>query len=75
MVTQREEKDKRKSRRENLGKFFYDLAKTTFAVMVLGNVATVFIGDADPVIMSALIILGVVLTSILASIADRTLKD
>lgn len=75
MVTQREEKDKQKSRRENLGKFFYDLAKTTFAVMVLGNVATVFIGDADPVAMSALIVLGVVLTSILASIADRTLKD
>lgn len=34
-----ETKEKRKMGRETLGKFFYDLAKTTFAVMVVGNTA------------------------------------
>ena len=57
MVTQKEEKEKQKTSRETLGKFFYDLAKTTFAVMVLGNVATVFIGDTDAVIVSTMIFL------------------
>lgn len=74
MVTQKEEREKQKSSRENLGKFFYDLAKTTFAVMVLGNVATVFVGEVNPLALSVLIVLGVVLTSILACIANRTLK-
>ena len=34
MVTQKETKEKEKSSRENLGKLFYDLAKTSYAAMV-----------------------------------------
>ncbi|WP_347566532.1 DUF6722 family protein [Parabacteroides gordonii] len=33
----REGRDRDKSRRETLGKFFYDLAKLTFAAIVLGE--------------------------------------
>ncbi len=38
----KDEKEKEKNAREQLGKFFYDLAKMTFGVMVLGNSAAVF---------------------------------
>ena len=40
-----ERRERDKTSRETLGKFFYDLAKTTFTIMVLGNIATVFIGN------------------------------
>ena len=33
-MTLREDKDRVKTSREELGKFFYDLAKTSFAAMV-----------------------------------------
>ena len=74
MVTQKEEKEKQKTSRETLGKFFYDLAKTTFAVMVLGNVATVFIGDTDAVIVSTMIFLGMFITFLFAYVGNKVLK-
>ena len=75
MVTQKEEKEKQKTSRETLGKFFYDLAKTTFAVMVLGNVATVFIGDTDAVIVSTMIFLGMFITFLFAYVGNKVLKN
>ena len=42
MVTQKETKEKEKSSRENLGKLFYDLAKTSYAAMVLGGIVPLF---------------------------------
>ena len=75
MVTQKEEKEKQKTSRETLGKFFYDLAKTTFAVMVLGNVATVFIGDTDAVIVSTMIFLGMFTTFLFAYVGNKVLKN
>lgn len=75
MVTQKEEKEKQKTSRETLGKFFYDLAKTTFAVMVLGNVATVFIGDTDAVIVSTMIFLGMFITFLFAYVGIKVLKN
>lgn len=75
MVTQKEEKEKRKTSREALGKFFYDLAKTTFAVMVLGNVATVFVGGADVVVVSTMIFLGAFITFLFAYVGNKVLKD
>lgn len=48
-IEKREErKEKDETSRETLGKFFYDLSKTTFTIMVLGNIATVFIGEVNP---------------------------
>ncbi len=40
-MTQREDKERVKTARENLGKYFYDLSKTCFMVMVAGNAVTI----------------------------------
>lgn len=52
----KEEKEKEKTAREQLGKFFYDLAKMTFGVMVLGNSAAVF-GFTDFSISSIVVLI------------------
>ena len=39
MVTQKEEKEKTKTKRTKTGKYFYDLSKATFSITVLGDVA------------------------------------
>lgn len=36
-------KERDKTSRENLGKFFYDLAKLSFATLVIGSTASVII--------------------------------
>lgn len=51
------------------------MAKTTFAVMVLGNVATVFIGDTDTVIVSTMIFLGMFITFLFAYVGNKVLKN
>lgn len=75
MVTQKEEKEKQKRCREELGKFFYDLAKTTFAVMVLGNV--VAMATAEHMGWGALGVLafGAYLTFCLAYIGNKRTKE
>lgn len=75
MVTQREEKEKRKTSREELGKFFYDLAKTTFAVMVLGNVVAMATAEDMGIAAISVLVFGVYLTFCLAYIGNRVLKD
>lgn len=40
--TKKEVRERDKVSRETLGKFFYDLAKLTFATMVLGGMVSVF---------------------------------
>ena len=47
MVTQKETREKERSSRESLGKFFYDLAKTSFAAMVAADLVSFFLTDAD----------------------------
>lgn len=72
-MTARDDRDREKTGRENLGKFFYDLAKTTFAVMVLGNTMSIF-GLAEFSIKSIyMALLGVIITSLFASIGNRIL--
>lgn len=39
MVTQKEEKEKTKTKRIETGKYFYDLSKATFSITVLGSMA------------------------------------
>lgn len=72
-MTARDDKDREKTGRENLGRFFYDLAKTTFAVMVLGNTMSIF-GMTEFSIKSIyMALLGVIITSLFASIGNRIL--
>ena len=66
MVTQKETKERERSSRENLGKFFYDLAKTSCAAMVTADLVSFFLTDADSTMLALLLVLGVFFTSIFA---------
>ncbi len=69
-----EQKEKNKVRRETLGKFFYDLAKTTFAVMVLGSMATAFgLGKVNVTLLLS-ILTGTSLTWTFAKIGNNILN-
>ena len=74
MVTTREERDKEKSSRENLGKFFYDLAKATFTIMVLTSVVALFKGE-NYILAAILLVVGISATIILARIAFSIFKN
>ena len=74
MVTQREEKEKRKTSREELGKFFYDLAKATFTAMVVGDVVTMFLKEDVTTTAVWLFVAGLVTTSLLSTIGYRISK-
>ena len=74
-MTQKEEKEMRKTSREELGKFFYDLAKTTFAVMVLGNVVAMATAEEMGIAAIGVLVFGGYLTFCLAYIGNRVLKD
>ena len=73
-MTQREDKEKAKTARENLGKYFYDLSKTSFAVMVAGNILTILKDDQLTYINAFVIITGIFLTWGFAFLANRILK-
>ena len=70
-----ERKEKDKTSRETLGKFFYDLAKTTFAVMVLGNIATVLIEKVNLYITVLMMVLGLFVTYLFAYTGNKILKS
>ena len=69
----RDGKERDKSRRENMGKFFYDLAKLTFAAIVLGEMLVLQKDMADA-ISWYMILIGCILTFLSAWAADRILK-
>lgn len=73
MVTQKETKEKERSSRENLGKFFYDLAKATFTIMVLTNTVALFTA-ANYILAAILIFVGLASTAILARIGYSIIK-
>ena len=75
MATQREEKEKQRTRRTELGKFFYDLAKTTFAVMVVGNAVGIFGEEQEAWKIITVVITGIYLTFGFAYTANKILKD
>ena len=68
MVTQKEIREKERSSRETLGKFFYDLAKATFTIMVLTNVLALVTTD-NYKYATVIFIIGIISTAILARIA------
>ena len=73
-MTTKEEREKVKTARDSLGKFFYDLAKMTFGVMVLGNAAAVF-GFTDFTLSSAIVLIfGSFMTWGFAYMGNKILK-
>lgn len=70
----KDEKEKEKTSRETLGKFFYDLAKTSFASMVVGDVVAMFLKEEMPDRSIGLFFIGVFATVVFALIGFKILK-
>lgn len=71
---EKEKKEKEKSRRDALGKFFYNLAQTCFTAMVVGATVTFFITDVRIGVFIVLLLMGVASTVGLAYLANNILK-
>lgn len=70
----KEDKEKAKTAKESLGKFFYDIAKMTFGTMVLGEFVAIF-GIADLSYSSvAVLFLGSLMTASFVYLGNLTLK-
>lgn len=74
----KEKKEKEKTRRETLGKFYFDLAKLVFAALVLGGMLSLFQQDDSNASSSAntyiMMILGGVSTVGLVIVGNKILK-
>lgn len=76
---ERQQEDRRigrerdRSRRENLGKFFYDLAKLTFAGLVIGSIVSLT-PDFENINTLYRVFLGGISTVIFARIGNKILK-
>lgn len=68
-----EARDRDKTRRETLGKYFYDLAKVTFTAMVVGG-AVAWTSDAAKDYHWKLLSVGVVTTVLLTYIGYKIIK-
>jgi len=66
-------KEKERISKETLGKFFYDLAKTSFTVMVAGS-AVSFFTNQEQTPYWILLTVGVFVTSVFASIGYTIIK-
>lgn len=73
-MTAREDKEKLRYSRENLSKFFYDLAKATFTAMVVGDVVTMFLKEDVTATAIWLFVTGFITTSLLSTVGYRISK-
>ena len=71
---QREDREKEKTRRENLSKFIYQLAHTCFTAMVVVAAVGLVLETEDARSYGLLIGLGIFATLFLALFADNILK-
>jgi hypothetical protein len=69
-MTQKEDREKLKVSRETMGKFFYDLAKA----MVIGAIISLFSPGQDKKYVIFMLVAGVIITFILASVGNFILK-
>ncbi len=74
-MTRRNDKDREKTSRETLGKFFYDLAKANFTTFVAGTILTMVAADkfSDVKIWCTLAV-GILATMWLAMFGYKILK-
>ena len=71
--SKKEEKEWYKARRENLGKFFYDLAKLTFAGVVIGGIIPLYSNPINAMNWS-MVVTGIIFTGLIAFFANRIFK-
>jgi hypothetical protein len=74
-MTARDDKEKDKMSRENLGKFFYDLAKATFIAMVIGGILNFFSDDYQVGKTIGLFITGIFVTTVFSVVAFKIIKS
>ena len=73
-MTAKEDKEKDKMGREQLGKFFYDLAKVCFTSMVIGSIVLMFTSDDFNLSLIPLNTIGIMATYYLAYTANKIIK-
>lgn len=73
-MTQREDKEKSKAARENLGKYFYDISKGCFMVMVAGNAVTIITEQKFTFYNAIVVLSGAFLTGVFAYLANFIIK-
>ncbi len=75
---QKDKKEKEKTRRELLGKLFFDFAKLVFAALVLGGIVVLFQGKNGETISNFgtyyMLTLGIVCILIFVSVGNKILK-
>lgn len=76
-VKQKEKREERdKTARETLGKTFHDLGKTTFAVMVLGAMSSIFgVADVNVLLSIGSSIVGLALSYGFIFMGNRIIKN
>lgn len=73
-MKQNGEKERVKVSRETLGKFFYDLARTCFAAMIIGAIVGFFKKDVSGEACVVLVTVGIFSTTAFASVGYYILK-
>ena len=73
-MTARDDREREKSIRETIGKFFFDWAKTTFTAMVIGCSVALITGMEEALPYAILLGVGVISTVLLAVIGYYILK-
>ena len=73
-MTAKEDKEKDKMGREQLGKVFYDLAKVCFTSMVIGSIVLMFTSDDFNLSLIPLNAIGIMTTYYLAYTANKIIK-
>ncbi len=73
-MTTKDNKEKSRTARETLGKYFYDLSKLVFSIMVLGNVVDLFGKNHYGIMNLVSFCLGVFATWALALVGNKILK-
>lgn len=73
-ILKKEIKEKDKTRKENLAKYFLDLSKLTFVALVLGSMTSMYVEWETSKTNWYLLVFGVAFTIILGIIGNRILK-
>ncbi len=73
-MTLREDRERAKTSREELRKFFYSLAKMSFGTVFLGSVVALVTEAASPQNSLLLMSCGLIVTAFLASIGFKILN-
>ena len=71
---QKENKEKEKTARETLGKYFYDMSKLIFAAVVLTNITALFGLTEFSWKTAALLVVGLIATYATAAMGNKILK-